>query len=117
MDQLPPEMSQPFVFKFPMGDSTDSNGIDLKWISEKQKETNEFFDEFSESYREYVKSDKHPIELLKAHFQIIQALSNYQIALIEQQKKRQGHIQSETDIHEMMSQLDNITKMFRGDIK
>lgn len=115
MDQMPPEMSQPFVFKIPMGESSDASGIDLKWINERLEEIGELFDEYIDLYRGYVETEKHPVDLLKAHFQIIQSLSNYQIALLEQQKKRQGHIQSETDIHEMMSQLDGIAKMFRGD--
>lgn len=112
MDNLNPEFSQPFMFKLPIG-PTENIGVDLKWLGEEFEHTTDLFNQFSESYKKLVAEQKHPTPLLKAQFKVIEALANYQIALIEQQGKRQGHIQSESDLQEMMNQLDQFTKMFR----
>jgi hypothetical protein len=112
MDDLSPEFSQPFVLKLPMG-TGEGVSVDLKWLSEEIQRIDKLFDEFSESHKSLIKKQNPPTELLKAQFKVVEALANYQIALAEQQNKRQGHIQNESELHEMMNQLDQFVKMFR----
>ncbi|MDX1919276.1 MAG: hypothetical protein SFU25_00910 [Candidatus Caenarcaniphilales bacterium] len=112
MNDFQPEFSQPFVFKIP-ADGADSIGVDLKWLGEESTHITELFNRFVNEYSKNVSSGNHPPELLKQQFKIIEALSAYQIALSEHQKKRQGYIQSESDVQEMMNQLENFVKMFR----
>lgn len=112
MNDFQPEFSQPFVFKMPT-EGADSIGVDLKWLGEESKYITELFNHFVSEYSKNIASANHPPELSKQQFKIIEALSSYQIALSEHQKKRQGYIQSESDVQEMMSQLENFVKMFR----
>jgi hypothetical protein len=112
MNDFLPDMPQPLVFKFPVG-STEAAGVDLKWVGEQFKYTSELLQSFTESYNELVNLHKHPPELLRAQFKVIEALANYQISLVEQQRRRQGYIQNESELQEMMNQLEMFVKSFR----
>jgi hypothetical protein len=111
-DFLPPEFNQPFVFKLPVS-GPEQDGVDLKWLGEQFQLVTNLMKDFSDSYNQFATSQTHPPKLLKAQFKVIESLANYQIALIEQQRKRQGFIQNESELQEMMSQLENFVKTFR----
>ncbi|HEY9886143.1 MAG TPA: hypothetical protein V6C96_02670 [Vampirovibrionales bacterium] len=103
------EFSQPFVFKMPSGSPSDDS-IDLKWINEEFEEIGEMFQSTYAKYQKAMKTQKHPPKLLKQQFSVLQALANYQIALLEQQNSRQYHIQSESDVQEMLGQIESFLK-------
>ncbi|MDJ0625746.1 MAG: hypothetical protein QNJ31_05205 [Candidatus Caenarcaniphilales bacterium] len=112
MENFSGDFSQPFVFKMPMN-MPEQDGVDLKWIGEEFQNTTELLSEFWDNYNNLAKQGKHPPLLLRQQFKIIEALANYQLSLIEHQTKRQNVIQSESDVQEMMNQLENFVKMFR----
>jgi len=112
MNNFSSEFSRPFVFKLPVG-SSEADTIDLKWLGEEFKRISELFNQFTEDYKELSQNQNHSTALLKAQVRVIEALAFYQIALLEQQGKRQGHIQTESELQEMMNQLDHFMKTFR----
>lgn len=112
MNDFIPEIPPPFVFKLPMGPS-ESVGVDLKWVGEQFSLVSDLLKSFTDSYNELVQSQKHPPELLKAQFKVIESLAYYQISLVEQQRRRQGYIQNESELQEMMNQLEHFMKTFR----
>ncbi len=107
------DFPQSFIFKMPMGSTAEPSGVDLKWLGEQFEMISSLMKQFTDSYNSLVASQNHPAELLRAQFKIIEALANYQIGLLEQQRKRQGFIQSESELQEMMSQLDQFVKNFK----
>ncbi len=113
-EEINSDILKPFVFKMPLGNNFNSTeSVDLKWLREQLESINKLFDTFLENYKNLIKLGNHPTELLKAQFTIISALSNYQITLLEHQNKRHGHIESESELQDMMNQMENIMKMFK----
>lgn len=109
---MDPNFPQSFIFKMPFGNASEPASVDLKWLGEQFETITSLMKQFADSYNSLVLQN-HPPELLRAQFKIIEALANYQVCLVEQQKKRQGFIQSESELQEMMNQLDQFVKNFK----
>lgn len=113
MDNFSSEFAQPFIFKMPLGGPDMPGNVDLKWLGEELIKVKSLLMEMQNEYQEMLESEHYPLELLRVKLDVIESLSHYQVALVEQQRKRHGLIQTESDVQEMMSQLENFIKVFR----
>ncbi|MDX1917952.1 MAG: hypothetical protein SFT81_02255 [Candidatus Caenarcaniphilales bacterium] len=109
---LESEMPQSFVFKMPFNQQEHA-GVDLKWLSEQSENTKELLQTHWENHTNQVEDLNIPPELLRAHLEVIHSLAEYQISLIEQQRRRYGFIQNESDLQEMMNNIENMLKTFK----
>ena len=116
-DSSQPDMTNSFVFKLPFAGSslgsTGETGMDLKWLTTQEKMVNELFKVFLDSYNKFIDNNQCSADILRAHFEVIKTLSNYQIVLKEQQNKRQGYIENESELQEIMSQMEVFLKNFK----
>ena len=104
----------PFVFKMPFAGTHESESVDLKWLAEQQQEIDALQERFSERYQELLKRGRLPSELLRAQLNLIAALGEYQVTLRELQNRRQGTIENESEMQELMTQFESFMKNMRG---
>lgn len=97
------------MFQLPISANNDLANMDLKTINDSIEFITKLLEDFLQSYNSLIKKG-YPADLLRAHLEVIQSLANYQITLIEMQNKRQGHIKQESDVQEVMGQIDNMMK-------